>query len=35
VARDEPQVSVGGLLEQDILGPVLGIVQEKTCVTSG
>jgi hypothetical protein len=28
VARDEPQVSVRGLLEQDILGPFLGIAGE-------
>jgi hypothetical protein len=34
VARDEPQVSVGGLLEQVILGQVLGIMQEKMHVTS-
>jgi hypothetical protein len=25
VAQDEPQLSVGGMLEKNILGPVLGI----------
>jgi hypothetical protein len=30
VAQDVPQVSVWELLEQDILGQVLGITQDKT-----
>jgi hypothetical protein len=30
VARDESQVSVGDLFEQDILGPILEIAQDQT-----